>query len=413
MVMYGLIGEKLGHSFSKEIHEKLAPYTYSLTELSPTEADGFFRAKNFKAVNVTIPYKEKVIPYLDFIDPVAQEIGAVNTVVCKDGKLYGYNTDFYGLKNLFFHAGVDVKDKKVAVLGTGGTSKTATAVCKALGAREIVKVSRKEENGAVSYQTLYEKHADVQVLVNTTPVGMYPNAHSCPVETDKFSALSGVIDVVYNPLKTELVLRAEERNIPAEGGLYMLVCQAVKASELFLDKQYPEDTAEKIYREILQAKKNIVLVGMPSSGKTTLSTLLAKKLNRPAIDTDRTVEEKTGRKIPDIFACDGEEEFRALEEEAVKEAAAQTGVVIATGGGVVLNKRNVKNLKKNGKIYFLDRPLKLLTATADRPLTKDIDGMKKRYEERYEKYLAAADTVVKADKSLEEEINEILGDWKK
>ena len=411
--MYGLIGEKLGHSFSKEIHEKLAPYTYSLTELSPTEMDEFFRAKKFKAVNVTIPYKEKVLPYLDVIDPVAKEIGAVNTVVCRGGKLYGYNTDFYGLKNLFFHAGVDVKGKKVAVLGTGGTSKTATAVCKALGAREIIKVSRKKINGAVSYLNLYEKHADIQVLVNTTPVGMYPNTDSCPVEIDRFPALSGVIDVVYNPLKTELILQAEERKIPAESGLYMLVCQAVKASELFLGKEYPKDAAETIYREILRSKKNLVLVGMPSSGKTTLSTLLAKKLNRSAVDTDRTVVEKTGREIADIFACDGEEAFRALEEEAVQEAAKQTGVVIATGGGVVLKKKNVRNLKKNGKIYFLDRPLKLLTATADRPLTKDTEGMKKRYDERYEKYLAAADTVVKADKSLEEELNEILGDWER
>lgn len=411
--MYGLIGEKLGHSFSKEIHEKLGRYAYSLKECNVSELDEFFRAKNFNAVNVTIPYKQTVMPYLAHIDTFAEKIGAVNTVVNKNGELYGYNTDFFGLKSLIERIGVSLQNKKVAILGTGGTSKTAAAVCEHLGAKEIIKVSRREENGAVCYQTLYESHADVEYLINTTPVGMFPSTNACPVEIDKLPCLLGVADVVYNPLQTLLVLQAKARKIPAEGGLYMLVAQAIKAAELFLGEEIPVFQTERIFKEMLFAKRNIVLIGMPSSGKSTVSKMLGERLGRRVLDTDEVIVQTTGRKIPEIFASEGEEKFRELEKQAVESVSSQTGVVIATGGGAILKPENVENLRKNGKIYFLDRPLALLTATADRPLTKDEDGMKKRYDERYEKYLAAADYVLQAVGSLEEETKEILGDFSK
>ena len=400
---YGLIGEKLGHSFSAEIHQKLKSNPYALVELSKDELDAFFAAKDFSAINVTIPYKTAVIPYLSYVDEAANEIGAVNTVVNKNGELWGYNTDFYGLSALVSHAGITLQNKKVAILGTGGTSKTALAVAKSFGAKEVLLVSRKAGDGVITYQELTNFHTDIEVLINTTPVGMYPNTAATPVDVSTFAKLSGAIDAIYNPLCTQLILDAQKRGIPAEGGLYMLVAQAVRASELFLNCTYEADTAEHIYQTILNKTENIVLSGMPGAGKSTVGRLLAQELNRPFFDLDEEIVRFAGRSIPEIFATDGEATFRNLETEVLREVLAnQKGIVLATGGGAVLRDENVDLLHRNGKICFLDRPLEALLPTSDRPLANSEEAIRRRYEERYERYCTTADYRIDADASPEE-----------
>ena len=400
---YGLIGEKLGHSFSAEIHQMLKSNPYAPVELSKDELDAFFAAKDFSAINVTIPYKTAVIPYLSYVDESANAIGAVNTVVNKNGELWGYNTDFYGLSALIVHAGIILQNKKVAILGTGGTSKTALAVAKSLGAKEVLLVSRNAGDGVITYQELTNFHTDIEVLINTTPVGMYPNTEATPVDISVFAKLSGVIDAIYNPLRTQLILDAQKRGIPAEGGLYMLVAQAVRASELFLNCTYAPDTAEHIYRSILSKTENIVLSGMPGAGKSTVGKLLAQELNRPFFDLDEEIVRRAGRSIPEIFATDGEATFRNFETEVLREVLAnQKGIVLATGGGAVLRDENIDLLHRNGKICFLDRPLGALLPTSDRPLANSEDAIRRRYEERYERYCITADYRIDADASIEE-----------
>ena len=393
---YGLIGEKLGHSFSKEVHGALTDYKYELVEIPRDGLDGFMEQRDFKAVNVTIPFKEAVIPYLDYIEDTAKEIGAVNTLVNRDGHLSGYNTDYYGMRALVEHMGLSLENKKVAILGTGGTSKTARAVAKALGARAVLRVSRTDKDDAISYERLYGEHADLDVIINTTPVGMYPAIDGTAVDIDKFPVLSGVIDAVYNPIRTPLVLAALERGIKAEGGLYMLVAQAVRASEIFIDTSYPKERIEEIYKAILRKKENIVLIGMPSSGKSTVGKLISDATGRPLTDTDTLIKEDSGREIPDIFAELGEVAFRDMESQAVLKAAMVSSQVIATGGGAVLRPENLRRLKQNGRIYFIDRPLESLTPTDDRPLSQSREAIKKRYEERYCIYLKACDERIDA-----------------
>lgn len=407
-MQYGLIGEKLGHSFSVEIHQMLKSHPYMLVELSPNEIETFFAAKDFSAINVTIPYKTTVIPYLSHISERAREIGAVNTVVNRDGELWGYNTDFYGLCAFIEHAEITLKNKKVAILGTGGTSKTALVVARFLGAKEILLVSRQVGEGVITYEELTELHTNVEVLINTTPVGMYPNIEDVPVDISAFSNLSGVIDAVYNPLRTKLILEAKKRGIPAEGGLYMLVAQAVRASELFLDCTYEPDTAERIYLQILKETENIVLSGMPGAGKSTVGKLLAENMGRAFFDLDEEIIRASGRSIPEIFATDGESVFRDIETQVLREVLAnQKGIVLATGGGTILRDENIDLLHHNGKIYFIDRPLKDLLPTEDRPLASSEKAIRHRYEERYERYCTTADYRIDADASTEEVANRI------
>lgn len=388
---YGLIGEKLGHSFSAEIHGALGDYGYELKEIPRDELDAFMKSAPFKGINVTIPYKETVMPYLAHIDEGAAAIGAVNTVVNRGGRLYGYNTDFVGMKALLCRIGIAPKGKKTLILGTGGTAKTATAVVKALGGTVVYKVSRSGADGALTYEEAYVSHSDASYIINTTPVGMYPKIDGCPVDLDRFSRLEGVADAVYNPLRTVLVQSAKERGIAAEGGLFMLVAQAVAASEYFLDTVYDAAVTDKIYKRLLKNKENIVLIGMPSSGKSTVAGLLAERLDKTPVDTDTVVEETAGKTIPDIFEAEGEAAFRDMESNAVKAVSRDGGRIIATGGGAVLRAENVRALKQNGRLYFLDRPLPLLLPTDGRPLSRDADALKKRYNERYGIYTACAD----------------------
>ncbi len=388
---YGLIGEKLGHSFSKDIHKMLLTGDYTPVELTQSELDDFIKKRDFSAINVTIPYKQAVIPYLHCIDENARDIGVVNTVVNKDGLLYGYNTDFYGLSELVKKTAGDIRNKKVVILGSGGTSRTAYAVAKNLGAAEIYRVSRTGKDQSVTYEYMYEHLTDADLLINTTPVGMYPECEKCPLCLDAFTNLSAVVDVIFNPLSTVLILNAREKGISAEGGLYMLVAQAVAASEYFASVTYPAETVDNIYRKILNSKQNIVLTGMPGSGKSTVGKILARTMGRQFFDIDAEIVSHTGMEITQIFAQYGEAGFRDIETETTKKLSALSGVVISCGGGTVLRDENINALRRNGVIFFIDRPLSQLIPTADRPLASDCESIKKRYNERYERYCSTCD----------------------
>lgn len=392
-----MIGERLPHSFSKEIHEKIADYKYSLKELKPDEVQGFILSKNYKALNVTIPYKQTVIPFLDGISSEAEAIGAVNTIVNRDGELYGYNTDFGGMRALIERTEVELKYKKALILGTGGTSRTAAAVCERLGAKEIRRVSRTGREGSITYEEAYARHGDADVIINTTPCGMFPNIFDCPIDLDRFPRLSGVIDAVYNPLCTSLVLRAKERGINASGGLYMLVAQAVLAAQHFMDRELDAvRLTNEVYDEIYFSKRNIVLSGMPGSGKSTVGSIIAEQLGREFIDTDAMIVSRAGD-ITGIFAEYGEPYFRDLESGVIKEIAPLNGRVISLGGGAILRQENVDALRRNGEIYFIDRSPEYLIPTSDRPLADEKEKIMRLYDGRIDRYMETADYIIDGD----------------
>ena len=385
-MQYGCIGEHLVHSFSKEIHGQLQDYLYELREIPMGALETFMTERNFKAINVTIPYKQDVIPFLAEVEPTAAAIGAVNTIVNRNGLLYGYNTDFGGMLDLIKCTGIDLQGKKVLILGTGGTSNTAMAVAKHMGADLIWKVSRTAKPGVLTYESAVQEHLDAQVLINTSPRGMYSRQSGMALDPTLFPNLCGAIDVVYNPLRTEFILKARSRGVLASGGLYMLVRQAVLASEIFLGIKYPDAITEEVYRKIKASKENIVLTGMPGSGKTTVGKLLAEQLGRPYLDIDQRIQERTGMTPGQIILSKGETAFRDMETEVIRE--------ISSGGGAVLRKENIGFLRMNGKIYFLDRPLEQLIPTDDRPLSATKEAVERRYRERYHMYTSTADTVI-------------------
>lgn len=397
---YGLIGEKLGHSFSREIHQRLGGYDYRLQELTPAQLPAFLEKRDFRGVNVTIPYKQTVIPLLDEVDPKAAAIGAVNTIVNRRGRLYGYNTDYDGMAALARHVGLTLKNKNVLILGTGGTSRTAMTVAADLGAAEIRRVSRTGRGDAITY----EQAADlpVQVLINTTPCGMYPGCDGQPMDLSRFGWLEGVLDAVYNPLRTRLVLQARDNGARGQGGLYMLVAQAAAACRLFLDRPLPDGALDSVYRAIHGQKQNIVLTGMPGSGKSTVGRVLARQLDRELVDTDTEIIRVAKKPIPEIFAQRGERGFRDLESQVIQEVSRRTGLVIATGGGAILREENVRRLRQNGRIYFLDRPAEDILPTDDRPLARDMEAVRQRYAERYPRYTSTADAAVPVRGSAED-----------
>ena len=362
---YGLLGERLGHSFSPQIHRDLAGYDYQLLPTPPEAVEDLFARRAFQGLNVTIPYKRTVMPLCDEIDPRAAAIGAVNTVVNRNGRLTGYNTDIDGFLYMARRAGVDMAGKKVVILGSGGTSRTARAAAGELGAREIVTVSR---HGEDNYQNL-SRHADAQVLVNTTPVGMYPNWGQSPVSLESFPALEGVLDVVYNPLRTALLLQAEERGLPRSCGLPMLVAQAKRAAELFTGRNIDDSRTEAVLHGLRGQLTNIVLIGMPGCGKTTVGRALAGKLGRTFVDLDEEIVRRAGMSIPEIFAREGEAGFRERESALVREFGERTGLVVSTGGGVVTRRENYIPLKQNGLLLHLRRDPAALP-TDGRPLSQ-------------------------------------------
>lgn len=406
---YGLIGEKLGHSFSREIHERIGKYSYELIELDVHQFDEFMTKKEFSAINVTIPYKEKVIPYLDWISEEANKIGAVNTIVNKGGKLYGYNTDYMGLKEMISYFDIAIKDKKVMILGTGGTSKTASLLVSNMGAKDIVFVSSSGKHDSISYEDITYYKKDIEVVINTTPKEMYPHNYEHIVSLENFDKLESVIDVIYNPLRTNLVLDAMNRNLKTCSGLFMLVAQAIYAIELFNDLKLDKQVIVDVYKDLLFKKENIVLIGMPSCGKTTIGRNLSRSLKKKFYDSDKEIVKRIQMPIAEFFKTHSEEEFREIETDVIKSICTRNSLIIATGGGSVLRQENINNLKQNGRLIFLNRPLELLKTTKSRPLSSNKKDLEKRYQERYKLYVAAADKIIDASKPIDDIVEEILG----
>lgn len=401
--MYGLLGEHLPHSFSPQIHLCLGNNDYNLFEISSDNLEEFIKKKSFKGINVTIPYKKAVIPYLDEVSLEAQKIGAVNTVVVRDGKLCGFNTDYFGFVYMLEKSKIDIHNKKILVLGSGGASATVQAVLHDMGAREIIVVSR---NGGNNYKNIYVNHSDADVIVNTTPVGMYPdNLHSL-VNLDEFQSLSGALDIVYNPLKTKLILDAEERNIPSSAGLSMLVAQAKKAHEIFFDTKIDDNVCEKIEKVLYFEMLNIILVGMPGCGKSTIGKILAQKLNKEFVDTDEMIENVEDMSIPQVIEKYGEVHFRNCENAAAMIVGKEKGQIIATGGGIITREENYAPLKQNGIIVFINRDADLLP-TNDRPLSQKY-GVKELYEKRLPLYREFADIEIDGNGTVEEVANRII-----
>ncbi len=398
----GLLGRKLGHSYSPQIHGLLGDYSYALFEKEPEELASFLKDGDFTGINVTIPYKKDVIPYLDALSPAAQKIGSVNTIVRRaDGSLFGHNSDYFGFVSLVKHSGIAVEGKKVLVLGSGGTSNMVVTALRDLGAAPVV-ISRSGEN---NYGNLH-LHSDASVIVNATPVGMYPNTGVSPIDLNRFPKLDGVLDVIYNPAKTQLLLDAESLGIPHENGLWMLVAQAKEASEYFTGKKLSDDMIARIHHKLSRQMKNIVLIGMPGCGKSTIGTLLAETLGRTFVDADAQIVQMAGKSIPEIFAQDGEDAFRQWESDALAHLGKQSGLVIATGGGCVTRQRNYPALHQNGSIVWLERDLSLLP-TDGRPLSQS-NRLEEMYAVRKPLYEAFADVRVANTGSPENTVTEIL-----
>ena len=393
---YGLIGWPLGHSFSERIHRLLGNEAYRLFPLKEQELDSFLRRKDTGGLNVTIPYKKKVVPYCTELSAEAREIGCVNVLQYTERGIIGHNTDAAGMMFLAAHAGISMAGKKVVILGTGGTSLTAAWCAEQAGASRIVRISR---SGPDNYDGL-ARHRDADVLINTTPVGMYPDNGTCPVRLETFERLSGVLDAVYNPLRTQLVLRARELGIPACGGLPMLAAQAEAADRIFFggDSTRAAERTEAVLKTLLRDMENVVLIGMPGCGKSSIGRMLAEKLGRPFVDLDEEVVKASGRTPAEIIRAEGEKAFRDLETEQTLRAAKETGLVISCGGGTVLRPENVRALKQNGRLIWIRRALEQLPKK-DRPLSADLPTL---YRQRLPVYRAAADAAVENDGTLQE-----------
>ena len=398
----GLLGRKLGHSYSPQIHSYLGDYPYTLFEKEPEEVADFVLYGDYTGINVTIPYKKDVIPYLDELSPAAQKMASVNTIVRrKDGTLFGHNTDYFGFTSMVLRSGIQVSGKKVLVLGSGGTSNTAVKALTDLGATVII-ISRSGEN---NYANLH-LHDDASVIVNTTPVGMFPKTGVSPVDLKQFPKLEGVLDVIYNPARTQLLLDAEKIGLPCENGLWMLVAQAKEAAEYFTDAPISDDVIAKIHRKLSSQMQNIVLIGMPGCGKSTVASALAAKLGRKAVDADAEIVRMAGKSIPDIFAQDSEEVFRAWEAKVLAELGKQSGLIIATGGGCVTQDRNYPLLHQNGNVFWLHRDISLLP-TEGRPLSQQ-NKLTDLYAARKPLYDRFSDCFIDNNGSLEETVSAII-----
>lgn len=403
MDRFGLLGRTLAHSLSPQIHKAFGDYPYDIIEKEPEELKAFFQNCPYRAINVTIPYKKDVMPFCDEIDENARRIGSVNTICFDDDAVRGYNTDYAGFTYLLRQNGIAVENKKVIVLGSGGSSVTACCVLRDLGAREVVVVSRTGEN---NYQNL-SRHANADLIVNTTPVGMYPKNLQSPVDLDLFKQCEAVVDIIYNPLKTALLLQAEQRGIIAVNGLEMLVAQGLRAAELFHRKPFADTLVQTTVAAIERDFRNVVLVGMPGCGKSTLMPLLAKKLGKACADTDTLTEQLSGCTIPQLFEQQGEAVFRDWESRAVYRAGRQNGQIIATGGGAVLREKNRLAMRQNGVVVFLDRPIEKL-ATAGRPLSHSSDAVKALYRQRLPLYESVADVKVTVSDNAEQTLQAVI-----
>lgn len=405
-LLYGLIGRTLGHSYSVPIHRALGNETYALYPLEPEALGTFLARPDVGGLNVTIPYKRDVLPYCERLDETAREIGSVNTIVREhDGSLTGYNTDAYGLAYMAGRAGISFAGRKVVVFGSGGASLSAQYVATRGGARAVVVVSR---GGADNYDNL-SRHADAEILINTTPLGMTPNTGELPADPARFPNCVGVLDLVYNPSQTALLFRAKELGIPCSGGLSMLVAQAKAAEELFFGHTIPNSAIERVLAQTAMDMQNIVLIGMPGSGKTTVGAALSRLSGRECVDLDEEIVLKAGMPIPAIFAERGEAAFRALERELAAQWGKASGKILVTGGGIVKDERNYYALKQNGRIYKIDRDVSLLEREG-RPLSAsaDLSAMLRERAPLYERF---RDATVTNDNSAEEVANQIWEDY--
>lgn len=403
MKPYGLLGEKLGHSFSPLIHSRFGPYEYRLFEVPREDLGEFLRSGSFAGLNVTIPYKKEVIPFCETLSPLAERIGSVNTVtVDGSGRLHGYNTDYFGFCQMLAEAKIDVSGEHCVVIGAGGASATVCVALQDLGARQVTVVTHKE-NTPEKIASL----SDAGILVNTSPVGMFPNNGKSPVDLALLPALRGVADLIFNPLKTALMLQAEALGIPCAGGLTMLTAQAKQASELFQGKQISDDRIRPVTREIRRKCENIILVGMPGCGKSVIGSRVARRLGKPFVDTDREIVQRAGKPIPQIFAQDGEEAFRRLETQVLADVTSRTGCVIATGGGVVTRPENHPLLRQNGRVVFLERPVELLSRKG-RPLSSSAEAVRKLYAERLPLYLSVSDLRVRNTRGIPQAVASVL-----
>ncbi len=404
-MLCGLLGAKLGHSYSPQIHKLLGNYTYCLFEKNEEQLSDFLENGDFAGVNVTIPYKQAVIPYCDDLSPVAAHLGAVNILVRKkDGKLVGHNSDYFGFGTMLKYSGLDVAGKKVLVLGTGGASKVAVAVLEERGAQVVI-ISRSGEN---NYSNLH-LHADAAVIVNTTPVGMFPHTGSAPVSVEDFPCLEGVLDVIYNPARTRLLLDAKKRGIVAMNGLLMLVAQAKEASEWFTGTKIADEKIDEIHKLLKNQMENIILIGMPGSGKSTVGRILAEQTRKRFVDADAVIEEKAGCSIPQIFSERGEAAFRELETQVLDELGKQAGLVIATGGGCVTREENYPLLHQNGRIFCLNRSLSSLP-TDGRPLSQK-SALEEMFRIRKPMYDQFADYHIDNNGEPQQAAEEILRIW--
>ena len=403
MMEYGLIGERLGHSYSPQIHRCFGAYDYRLYPMSKAELEAVLRRREFKGLNITIPYKRDVLPFCDEISPTVRAVGSANTLVLQNGRLIAENTDLPGFLAMLEKGGIALAGKKAVILGSGGTSLTAQAACRALRARETVVVSRQ---GPVTYDALYERHTDAQVIINATPVGMYPRNLEAPVDIAAFPRLSGVADVIYNPARTALLMDAQERGIPCADGLWMLVAQAWHAARLFLREDIPPGKMEEAYRSVRRSCLNLVLTGMPGSGKSTLGRLAAQALGRRFVDLDAEVEKQAGP-IPEIFAGQGEAAFRSLESQAAARFGKESGLVIAAGGGAILRRENVRALSQNGVLAWIRRPVEQLS-TAGRPLSTGLEALRRMEQARTPLYGAAADFCVENEGTMERALRRLM-----
>lgn len=405
---YGLIGEKLGHSFSKDIHERIADYTFDLIPLSKEEFKTFMEKKEFTALNVTIPYKKDVIPYLDEMDEHAKAIGAVNAIVNRDGKLKGYNTDFTGFLYMVKKHNVHMEGKKVLIIGNGGASAAIQAVVQHESAGSMVIVDVVPGNGAISYDEMFSSHLDAEIIINTSPIGMYPRIGNAPIDISMFHKCEAVLDVIYNPILTRLCFEAQEMDIKRVNGLEMLIAQAKQSVEFFLDKSIDNQIIDDIYQDMLRERCNIVLIGMPSAGKTTIGKMLENRMQKEFIDLDDIIIEKAGKSIPEIFEESGEAGFRAIETEAAIEVSKLNNKIIATGGGTIKHKVNMDYLRQNGITIFIDRDVdKLISSDPNRPLSKSTDALEKMHAERLPLYQKYAAYVAVNNSDIESTVTEI------
>lgn len=400
MKRFGLLGEKLSHSFSPQIHGLLADYEYKLYEKSPSEIESFLTNSSLDGMNVTIPYKTTVIPYCSYLSDTAKKVGSVNTLIFKDGGWHGYNTDYFGFVYMLKSAGICPKGKKVLVLGSGGASLTVREVLSDLGAKSVVIISRSGEN---NYDNI-EKHFDADIIVNTTPVGMYPNNLVSPLSLNGFKNLCGVADLIYNPAKTKLLLDAESRSIPCTNGLSMLVAQAKLSAEIFLQTKIPDSKIDDITKKISDECKNIALIGMPGCGKSHIAALLSQSLGRPYVDIDSLIVSLEGD-IEDIFKLKGEKYFRNIETTTLAEVSKRSGQIISTGGGCVTTEENYNLLRQNSTVFWLKRDIDSLPKDG-RPLSKSVN-LEDMYNLRKPLYERFCDYIIDNNDSPEKTVQKI------